>query len=189
MHDKDYARQALGHVHIESANAAWPEQFLRERERLRPILGVITDELEHYGSTAVAGLCAKPIVDMMAPVASLDQADALDGRLATAGYAKIDAGFFKRRFYRREPDGTAPAFHLHLVVCAAWPLKNEILLRDWLIWHPEVARAYESLKLELAAAYGDDMPRYTNGKTTFLRRVVNHARLSLGLPLEQDWAE
>jgi GrpB-like predicted nucleotidyltransferase (UPF0157 family) len=63
------------------------------------------------------------------------------------------------------------------------------LFRDWLIRHPEVARAYEVLKLELAAMYGDDMPRYTAEKAPFLRAAVNDARLSIGLPIEQDWNE
>jgi len=189
VHDRDFTRRTLGRVHIAPPDPAWPEQFLRERERLRPLLGRIADELEHYGSTAVAGLSAKPIIDMMGPVASLDQADMLSLSLVSAGYRKIDAGFIKRRFFRRDPEGAGPAFHLHLVVCPTWPLKNEIILRDWLSQYPEVARAYETLKMELALTNGDDMPRYTEGKTSFLRRVVNEARLSIGLAAEQDWEE
>jgi GrpB-like predicted nucleotidyltransferase (UPF0157 family) len=76
-----------------------------------------------------------------------------------------------------------------LVVSPTWPLKNELLLRDWLIQHSDIARVYEALKVKLAAAYGDDMPRYTEGKTSFLRRAVNDARLSLGLPVESNWDE
>ena len=187
MRDPEHARQALGHVSIAPPDMSWPEHFSRERERLRPFLGPIADELQHYGSTAIAGLSAKPVIDMMAPVASLDQADALAPSLATAGYQKIDAGFIKRRFFRRI--ATDLAYHLHLVVSPTWPLKNELLFRDWLIERPEVARAYEALKVELAAMYGDDMPRYTAEKTSFLRAAVNDARLCQGLPIEEDWEE
>lgn len=189
MRDLEYVRRALGPVSISGPDPSWPDHFLHERERLRPLLGHITDELQHYGSTAVPGLCAKPIIDMMAPVPSLDRADALGKCLASAGYCKIDAGFFKRRFFRREVTGANLAYHLHLVVSPAWPLKNELLLRDWLIQHPDIARAYEALKLKLAATCGDDMPRYTEGKTSFLRKIVNDARLSQGLPVECDWDE
>jgi GrpB-like predicted nucleotidyltransferase (UPF0157 family) len=189
MRDPEEARRALGHVSLVPPDPSWPEHFSQERELLRPFLGGIADELQHYGSTAVPGLSAKPILDMMAPVASLDHADELGEHLAKAGYCKIDAGFFKRRFFRRRLEGADLAYHLHLVVSPAWPLKNELLLRDWLIQHPDIARAYEELKVKLAAAYGDDMPRYTDGKTLFLRRAVNDARLSLGLPLEHDWDE
>ena len=189
MHDPEQARQALGPVSIAPPDISWPEHFSCERKRLRPFLGHIADELQHYGSTAIPGLSAKPIIDMMAPVASLHQADALGRRLATAGYQKIDAGFFKRRFFRRIPDDADLAYHLHLVVSPTWPHKNELLFRDWLIQHPEVARAYETLKVELAARYADDMPRYTAEKTSFLRAVVNDARLCQGLPSEEDWDE
>jgi GrpB-like predicted nucleotidyltransferase (UPF0157 family) len=189
MYDLEHARRTLGHVSIARPNPSWPEYFSQERERLRPVLVRIADELQHYGSTAVPGLSAKPIIDMMAPVASLDNADALGKHLASAEYRKIDAGFFKRRFFRRKIEDSDLAYHLHLVVSPTWPIKNELLLRDWLIQHPEAARVYEALKVKLAAACADDMPRYTDGKTSFLRGAVNDARLSLGLPVECNWDE
>jgi GrpB-like predicted nucleotidyltransferase (UPF0157 family) len=189
MHDREHARRTLGHVSIARPDPSWPEYFSQERERLRPLLGLITGELQHFGSTAVPGLYAKPVIDMMAPVTSLDQADELGENLATAEYRKVDAGFFKRRFFRKMVEGAGLAYHLHLVVSPTWPLKNELLLRDWLIQHLDVARAYETLKMKLAGAYGDDMPRYTEGKASFLRRTVNDARLNLGLPVECSWDE
>ena len=189
MHDVDHARRALGNVALSPPDASWPTYFLRERERLRTSLGSIADDLQHYGSTAIARLLAKPIIDMMAPVASLAQADLLDDSLESAGYERIDAGFFKRRFFRRKPAEQSVAYHLHLVVAPDWPLKNELLLRDWLIQYPDVAHAYEKLKIELAANFADDMPRYTEGKTAFLRRIVNEARLRRGLSIEHDWEE
>jgi GrpB-like predicted nucleotidyltransferase (UPF0157 family) len=187
MRDPEYARRALGHVSIARPDPSWPEHFSQERESLRPFLGRIADELQHYGSTAVPGLSAKPIIDMMAPVCSLDQADELGEHLTKAGYRKIDVGFFRRRFFRRRVEGADLAYHLHLVVSPTWPLKNELLLRDWLIQHPDIARTYEALKVELAAAFGNDMPRYTEAKASFLRRAVNDARLDIGLPAEHNW--
>ena len=189
MHDSEHVRLALGHVIVVRPDPSWSECFSRERERLRPVLGRLAGDIQHYGSTAVPGLCAKPIIDMMAPVASLDQADELGKELASVGYSKIDAGFLQRRFFRRRDDRADLAYHLHLVVSPTWPLKNELLLRDWLIQHADVAREYEALKMNLAAAYGNDMPRYTEGKSAFIRRAVNDARLGFGLPAECDWNE
>jgi len=189
MHDRAYARQALGHVLLAPYHPLWPAYFLRERERLSAFLGEMAERMEHYGSTAVAGMSAKPVIDMMAPVSSLDAADAYVDRLAETGYLKIDAGFFKRRFFRREEDDAGLAYHLHLVVAPTWPIKNELLLRDWLRTHPDEARAYETLKTRLAAEFADDMPRYTEAKTAFLRRTVNRARAERGLPPEEDWNE
>jgi GrpB-like predicted nucleotidyltransferase (UPF0157 family) len=189
MRDYENARWELGRVSISAPDPSWPEHFSQERELLRPFLGRIADELQHYGSTAVPGLSAKPIIDMMAPVTSLHQADELGKHLASEGYRKIDAGFFKRRFFRRRVEGSDLAYHLHLVISPTWPLKNELLLRDWLIQHRDIAHVYEALKANLAAMYGDDMPRYTEGKALFVRAVVNEARLSQGLPIERDWDE
>ena len=189
MDDAEHARGLLGGVFIASPDPSWPHYFSQERKLLRPFLGSIADELQHYGSTAVPGLRAKPIIDMMAPVPSFDRADALGSRLADVGYRAIDAGFLKRRFFRKKESGVGVAYHLHLVLCPTWPVKNELLLRDWLIQHPRIAREYEALKVKLAMTYGDDMPRYTEEKTPFLRKVVNDARRSLGLPLECDWDE
>lgn len=189
VHNREHARRALGQVSLVAPDPTWPENFSCEQLRLRPILGRITDELQHYGSTAVPGLWAKPIIDMMAPVVSLEHADELGSDLASAGYSKIDAGFIKRRFFRRKVEGKDLAFHLHLVVSPTWPLKNELLLRDWLLQNPEVARAYQELKIELASTFSDDMPAYTEAKTAFLRKVVNDARLSRGLLPECNWDE
>ncbi|MFC5862675.1 GrpB family protein [Acidicapsa dinghuensis] len=150
MQFPEQTRLALGRVSLSLPNASWPACFSSERERLRPMLGEIADQLEHYGSTAIPGLSAKPIIDMMAPVISLEKADDLGSLIQPAGYRKIDAGFFKRRFFRKEADNGELAYHLHLVVAPTWPLKSELLLRDWLIQHPEVTRAYEALKQDLA---------------------------------------
>lgn len=188
-YNREHTRQALGRVAIVIPDARWPENFLCEKRRLRAFLGRIADDLQHYGSTAVPGLCAKPIIDMMAPVASLEYADELGRDLAGVGYSKIDAGFFKRRFFRRKAEGEDIAYHLHLVVSPLWPVKNELLLRDWLIQHPDVARTYQELKIKLALEFGDDMPAYTEAKSTFLRKAVNDARLSGGLLPESDWDE
>lgn len=188
-YDPEYARRALGSIHLALPDKSWPKYFARERDRLRPYLDHVAKDLQHFGSTAVPGLRAKPVIDMMAPVSLLNQADALGNALMDAGYRKIDAGFIKRRFFRREPEGKNPAYHLHLVVSPTWPTKNELLLRDWIIQHPETARAYEALKIELAERYAESMPLYTDGKTSFLRRVTDEARLNQGLPAESDWEE
>jgi GrpB-like predicted nucleotidyltransferase (UPF0157 family) len=189
MYDAERTRIVLGDVSIVGPDPSWPGYFLREQELLRPFLGSIADELQHYGSTAIPGLRAKPIIDMMAPVESLDQADALGDQLASAGYFNIDAGFLKRRLFRRKVESAYLAYHLHLVVSSSWPVKNELLFRDWLLQHPAAAGAYEALKLKLAAEFGDDMPRYTVGKSSFVRKAVNDARVALGLPFEHDWEE
>jgi GrpB-like predicted nucleotidyltransferase (UPF0157 family) len=77
MYHSAYTRIALGCVCIAFPDPLWPDHFSNERELLRPFLGSIADVLQHYGRTAIPGLKAKLIIDMMAPVVSLRQANAL----------------------------------------------------------------------------------------------------------------
>lgn len=80
-------------------------------------------------------------------------------------------------------------YHLHIITNAAWPNKNELLVHDWLIAHPDVAARYETLKEALAEKHADNRPAYTAAKSEFLRNVVNDARRSRGLLPETDWSE
>jgi GrpB-like predicted nucleotidyltransferase (UPF0157 family) len=110
MSTTEETRDALGEVSIISSNEGWPAQFEAERRRLLPLLGRSGQSLQHFGSTAVPNLKAKPIIDMMAPMASLPIDNQLSGRLAEAGYVAVDAGFFKRAFFRR-PGVVAKILH------------------------------------------------------------------------------
>jgi GrpB-like predicted nucleotidyltransferase (UPF0157 family) len=109
--------------------------------------------------------------------------------LLSLGYEPAAVGFRKRRFLRKQPASVGVAYHLHIITNAAWPNKNELLVRDWLIAHPNVAARYETLKQALAQDHSDDMPAYTAAKSEFLRNVINDARRSRRLPPETDWAE
>ena len=189
MPTRNTARDVLGTVSIAAPDPSWPDHFRTERTRLFAFIGQLAADLEHFGSTAVPNLKAKPIIDMMAPINALPVSDELAHSLSKAGYAAVDAGFSKRAFYRFAGRDTRPACHLHLVVAPSWPLKNELILRDWLIANPTLARQYETLKIDLARQFGDDMPRYTEGKGIFLRAAVDQARSAMGLAPETDWNE
>ena len=130
---------------------------------------------------------AKPIIDMMAPVPSLAMADSLEADLQTKGYNRPENDFTKRRFYQRQTGGMG--FHLHLVVDAKWPIKNELLFRDYLRQDPKVAAEYETLKLHLAEKYPDDRLAYTDGKSEFIRQMIALARQSRSLPPALNWRE
>ena len=109
--------------------------------------------------------------------------------LRKLGYEPADAGFVKRRFLRRPPGRNGIGFNLHIITIYAWINKHELLVRDWLIGHPDVAACYEVLKDTLARDHADDVAAYTAAKSTFLRSVVNEARHSIGLPPATDWTE
>jgi GrpB-like predicted nucleotidyltransferase (UPF0157 family) len=182
-------RQIPGNVSLSPAHYLWPVHFRNERKRLAAFLGTLSSSLVHFGSTAVPNLDAKPIIDMMAPVATLAEAELQRETLKDAEYSLVEADFSKRRMFRRQTSVAESSFHLHLVVCPDWPIKNELLFRDWLVEHTDVAREYAALKRQLAIKFANDTSRYTVGKSDFIRRVVNTARVARGLPLELNWSE
>ena len=102
----------------------WPALFRAERRRL---LATLPDLIafEHIGSTAVPGLAAKPVIDMMASVTALDRIT--EAAIAPLGYAAFATDMKNRLLFIRPPTGQSPRFHLHIVEAATWPTRNERL--------------------------------------------------------------
>lgn len=142
--------------------------------------------VEHVGSTAVPGLAAKPVIDLMAATDDLDVVAGDEDGLRRLGYERVETGMRERLFYRRE--GAGVAYHLHVVAAGSWETRNERLLRDHLLRHPADRDAYGALKRELAAA-GLDGDTYTRGKTALIQRMVDAARAGRGLPRVDVWED
>jgi GrpB-like predicted nucleotidyltransferase (UPF0157 family) len=141
--------------------------------------------IEHVGSTAVPGLPAKPVIDLMASIEDLDEVN--DPALETFGYRALPTDMPQRLFYRRE-DYDSTAYHLHVVTAASWPTRNERLLRDHLLTHPEDRERYAALKRELMEKFGPG-DAYTRGKTDLIQELTDAARAARGLPSVPVWEE
>jgi GrpB-like predicted nucleotidyltransferase (UPF0157 family) len=163
----------------------WPRAYASEAAELRALVPAF-HEIEHIGSTAVPGLAAKPVIDMMAAVIALDAAQRALPALAARGYALIDAGMRNRFFVQRPGD---PAFNLHIVTIDSWPTRKERLMRDALIADPQAMAEYATLKRDLAAAHGDDIVAYTRAKTAFVQRIMDGVHDRLGLPRKDVWED
>ncbi len=185
----DAKTNSLGEIQLAAYDPAWPRHYVEERARLTGLAGGVFSNIEHFGSTAVPGLRAKPTIDIMASIGDLRGLEPVTPRLRDAGYAEMSEAFAFRRFFRKDASKDRPSFHLHVVTDAAWPNKSERIFRDWLIAHPEAAEEYGRLKDALALRFADDREAYTEAKSEFIRGVVNSARRSLGLPPLTDWAE
>lgn len=170
-------------ISVEAYNPDWPAWFMRERNRLRDCLpGGLVGRIEHFGSTAVPGLAAKPVVDMLVEVASLERtrrevAPVLEAR----GYDYFwrptwgdDGPPFYAWFIRRDASGRR-THHIHMVE-PGFPHWDRLLFRDYLIGHPKIAAAYGRLKYRLAADHPHDRIAYTDSKSRFIRRITERAR-------------
>jgi GrpB-like predicted nucleotidyltransferase (UPF0157 family) len=175
-------------VRIVDYDPRWADLFRAELALLTHLRGAPFIDIEHIGSTAVPGLGAKPVIDIMASVNSLEDAERLAPALAGVGYRSLVTDFRKRRFFRKQIDGSAAA-HLHVIPVKAWPMQHERIFRDWLCENPGAAKAYAALKHDLALRHGEDRAAYTRAKSPFIQRLVNKARQARGLPPQTDWDE
>jgi GrpB-like predicted nucleotidyltransferase (UPF0157 family) len=171
------------HVSLVSYHPDWPRIFEEEKNHLLSCLPLeLVKRIEHFGSTAIPGLAAKPIVDILVEVTSLAETKVrIVPVLEAQGYDYFwrpthgdDVPPFYAWFIKRNPEGIR-THHIHMV---EWdfPQWERLLFRDYLIEHPELAREYASLKLKLALAYPNDRVAYTNGKTEFIVRVTQAAK-------------
>ena len=134
--------------------------------------------VEHVGSTAVPGLPAEPVIDLMACIEDLDEVN--DPALGTFGYRMEPTDMPQRLFYRRE-DYDSTAYHLHVVTAESWSTRNERLLRDHLLSHPADRERYAALKRGLMEKFGPG-DAYTRGKTALIQELTDAARAERGLP-------
>lgn len=161
-------------VVVVPSQADWPVAFAKARTEILQALGEIVYELHHIGSTAVPGLAAKPILDLLLEVTDLNELDAKTQMLLTLGYhAKGENGIPGRRyFYKGDPSRT---HHLHAFVVNAPLARQHLLFRDFLRTNPAAASQYATLKLELASQFPEDNARYQAGKDAFIVQLLQQA--------------
>jgi GrpB-like predicted nucleotidyltransferase (UPF0157 family) len=173
-------------VGLSPYDSRWPDLFRREAEHLRSCVpAALIRRIEHFGSTAVPGLAAKPIVDMLVQVTSLRAARTeIAPILKAQGYDYFWRPSFGDdippwyAFFIRRDDRGIRTHHIHMVTGQRTFQEHweRLLFRDYLIGHPQTARVYEGLKIELATAHPNDRVAYTNGKTAFIQRITAQAK-------------
>ena len=180
-------QNATERVTIVDYDPRWPGQFATERDLLTQHVSPPFIDHEHIGSTAVPNQRAKPIIDMMASVAKLPDADSMIPQLAQLGYVVVETGMKNRYLLRKPAAGARPAFHLHIVAKDTWAERKERLMRDYLREHPGAVTAYGQLKARLAIELGEDSAAYTRAKTDFIQELIDRARDARGLPRIDVW--
>jgi len=178
----DDAQSLAAAIHEEVAlrpsDPAWSTAFELERDRLQTLLPGVFVQVEHIGSTAVPGLAAKPVIDIMAGVASLAGVDATIDVLCDNGYTtskEFNASLADRKWLMRWRDGHR-THHLHIVVFGGAPWSDRLAFRDVLRHDPYLVRRYASLKTALATQHRGDREAYTDAKADFVRSVIRAAR-------------
>ena len=154
-------------IEIVDYDPAWPGRFADEFDRLVPLLP--NAEIHHFGSTAVPGLAAKPIIDIIALVGDLDEP--IEGLVKQAGYqypAAYNATLDRQRWLCR-PSAEHRTHHLHLALDRDF-VDRRLRFRDRLREDADLREQYAALKRDLAARNRSDRTAYTTAKSSFIRQ-------------------
>jgi GrpB-like predicted nucleotidyltransferase (UPF0157 family) len=144
----------------------WPAEFERLSQRAASAVGDLAVAIEHIGSTAVTGLAAKPVIDLVVVVAPGDVDEAIE-KLVGTGYAHLGNLGVEGREAFRVPAGEA-RHHLYVSPTDSAELQAQLAFRDRLRADARLAADYEALKRALAAQFRDDRAAYTDAKTEFV---------------------
>jgi GrpB-like predicted nucleotidyltransferase (UPF0157 family) len=159
-------------IHLDGYDPEWPKQFRAEAEKLSELLGDTALGIHHIGSTAVPGLAAKPVVDLMVEVTNLETIQSMTGEFNKAGYEVLgESGIPGRHFVTRNSDGVR-THDIHIFQTGHTEIEQMILFRDRMRENPSEAEAYSIMKYELANQYRHDPIRYTQEKSEFIMNSI-----------------
>ena len=170
-------------VAIVQYDPRWPQMFKEEKIHLLSCLPKsLIRRIEHFGSTAVPGLPAKPIIDILIEVSSLDKTrKTVPPILEPQGYDYFwrptwgdDTPPFYAFFIKRDADGNR-THHIHMIE-AHFEHWDRLLFRDYLLENYQIAMEYSIIKQKLSSIYRDNRIEYTEAKTDFVVRVTKIAK-------------
>jgi GrpB-like predicted nucleotidyltransferase (UPF0157 family) len=169
-------------IRISDHDPAWERMFLSEKKAVLKVIGIRNIiRIEHIGSTAVPGLCAKPTIDILVEIQDDANIDHIIHKLKKIRYHFISKPdnppphmMFAKGY--SEKGYTGQTFHIHVRYRGDW---DELIFRDYLIRNPMIALEYAELKLRLSTDHINDREEYTNSKTEFITRITKTAREEL----------
>jgi len=162
-------------VRVVPYDLSWPIRFEEEKRLLEPAIGTwVSGGIHHVGSTAVPGLAAKPVIDILVGVESLDSSRPAFEPLAELGYLRAPYREKEMHWFCK-PDPAHRTHHLHLVPTGSQRYQDELALRDFLRVRPDIALKYQEIKQRLAVSYEHDREAYTDGKSSFIALALKEA--------------
>ena len=168
----------MDEVVIVEYNPNWKLLFQEEVLQIRQVLNAnLITRIEHFGSTAIPGLAAKPIIDLLVGVSSLEEAkqDAISP-LESLGYAywRDNPNPYRMFLVKGLPPNSPRTHHIHMVEPDSI-LWERLLFRDYLRENRDEAARYERLKRDLAQRFPSDREAYTAGKAEYIKSVMQKA--------------
>ncbi len=145
-------------------------------------LGENVVAMHHIGSTAIPGIYAKPIIDLLIEVNNLIKVDDQNAAMESLGYQVMgEFGIPDRRFFCKDNPEGVRTHHIHTFKAGSEQVGRHLTFRDYMIAHPKDAQRYSELKRQLAKAYPTDLDGYMDGKDGFIREIDQKAAQWHGL--------
>lgn len=166
---------ARGTVKIVPFQAEWKNLFEREAVLLRRVIGKDALRIEHIGSTAIEGMCAKPIIDLVVAIENLADAKVWIAKLEELGYEFRPDNNPPDRLFFAKGEHICRTHHLSLTEPDSQFFREKLLFRDYLGKNTEAFDEYKNLKLNLAARFAGKRESYTDGKAAFIEKILSLA--------------
>ena len=165
------------HITVLNYDPEWPLKYERERKAIAEILDGNGISIYHIGSTSVPGLAAKPIIDMMAVVRSLEKVDDARGKFSELGYEYLgEFGIAGRRYFRK--GGDERTHQIHIFQADDWNnIGRHLAFRDYMRTHEKERAEYAKIKTALAQRFPYDIDGDCDGKDAFGREMEKRAVL------------
>jgi GrpB-like predicted nucleotidyltransferase (UPF0157 family) len=163
-------------VHVVPHDPAWQHAFTAEAERIAHALGEPHVRVHHIGSTAIPGIAAKPVIDILLEVDVIDRLDRQRADMQALSYEALgEFGIQGRRYFRKNTATGIRTHHVHGFRTGSAEAVRHLAFRAYLVAHPDESQAYGALKEALAMQHPNDMPAYMDGKDVFIKERVRRA--------------
>ena len=150
--------------------------YKEESEKIKNVLSDSIIDIHHIGSTAMPGIKAKPVIDILVEVKDIEAVERYNNKMEELGYEAMgEHGIPKRRFFRK--GGNKRTHHIHIFQVGNEEIERHINFKEYLIAHPDKAREYSKLKEKLANKYTYDAENYTNSKSDFIKEIDRKIKL------------
>jgi GrpB-like predicted nucleotidyltransferase (UPF0157 family) len=165
-------------IEVVPHDPGWADAFQSESCHVAAALGTSAAAIHHIGSTAIPGIFAKPVIDILVEATSINAIDECGSAMESLGYEVMgEFGIPGRRYFRKDDQNGVRTHQVHVFGSGSPHLARHTAFRDFMIAHPEEALAYSDLKRRLAIEHPFDAEGYMDGKDPFIRAIDRRAAI------------
>jgi GrpB-like predicted nucleotidyltransferase (UPF0157 family) len=163
-------------VEVVPHDPRWRDAFEAEAGRVAEALGENVSAVHHIGSTAIPGIYAKPVVDLLVEVGDVAEVDGRSSVMESIGYEVMgEYGIPGRRYFRKDDREGVRTHHVHAFEAGSAEVVRHLSFRDYLLAHPADAQRYGELKRRLAEEHPQSFDEYMDGKDGFIKEIDRRA--------------